>query len=183
MRLLMDIIIRKDQHLFCFVNKRIKCTFLDKLMPLITHLGSLTFAAIISMMMLILDKLKIVENGVFVPFCIVATQTLVHIVKLMVNRPRPNLTLQDINVFNSVLEYYSFPSGHTAAAFAMAVSLSIICPVALVTIVLMIVATLVGISRMYIGVHYPTDVTIGAVLSALVILYLQPYLSYFYLLI
>lgn len=174
----MSLIITKDRNCFYFINKKIKCHALDKVMPLITHLGSLVAAVIISCLLMILDRMKIVEAGIFVPITVIISQTIIQVIKLIVNRPRPMIALQDVNVFNQVLEYYSFPSGHTAAAFAIAVSISALFNIVFVTLILFIIAMLVGISRMYIGVHYPTDVVIGALLSIIVVLLLHPYIGY-----
>ncbi|TMA84340.1 MAG: phosphatase PAP2 family protein, partial [Deltaproteobacteria bacterium] len=58
---------------------------------------------------------------------------------------------------------FSFPSGHAAAAFAVAVALAGqgagLGPLALV------LATAIGISRIYLGAHYPLDVAVGALLG------------------
>jgi membrane-associated phospholipid phosphatase len=60
----------------------------------------------------------------------------------------------------------SFPSGHTSIAFSTATSLSIIYPKWYVIIPAHTWASLVGYSRMYVGVHYPTDVLAGAIVGS-----------------
>ncbi len=65
---------------------------------------------------------------------------------------------------------HSFPSGHAATSFAAATVLSAYVPrgrVAFYTL-----ATLIAVSRLYNGVHYPTDVIAGAVLGAAIALLL-----------
>lgn len=59
---------------------------------------------------------------------------------------------------------YIFPSGHTSRAFALATALAIEFP--RWRIILILIAVLIGFSRIYIGVHYPTDVLGGAVLGS-----------------
>jgi membrane-associated phospholipid phosphatase len=61
---------------------------------------------------------------------------------------------------------YSFPSGHTSAAFYAATSLSILYPKWYVIVPSMLWASTAGYGRMYQGVHYPTDVLAGAVVGA-----------------
>ncbi|MFZ9887252.1 MAG: phosphatase PAP2 family protein [Myxococcota bacterium] len=61
---------------------------------------------------------------------------------------------------------FSFPSGHTAAAFALAISMFGAIPSAAPLLVLM--AILVGWGRMYLGVHYPVDVLGGVFVGVLV---------------
>lgn len=61
---------------------------------------------------------------------------------------------------------YSFPSGHTSAAFCSATSLSLLFPKWYVIAPAYLWAATVGYGRMYQGVHYPTDVLAGAVVGA-----------------
>lgn len=85
--------------------------------------------------------------------------------KYAVQRPRPFKEHEDI-VPRDKVSSYSFPSGHTSAAFSLATSLSIRYPKWYVIAPTMIWATGVGFARMYEGVHYPSDVLAGAVLGA-----------------
>ncbi|PKM49127.1 MAG: phosphatase PAP2 family protein [Firmicutes bacterium HGW-Firmicutes-7] len=146
-------------------------------MPLITHFGSVAAASVFAIFMIALDHLNIIEGGIFVPISLIVSQVIIHTIKIIINRPRPNLVLQDIHVFDNLLEYYSFPSGHTAAAFAIAVSITFLIQTVFIGQVILFIAILVGISRMYIGVHYPTDVLIGAVISFITVIYLSRYLE------
>jgi len=81
----------------------------------------------------------------------------------MVNRPRPCLALTGARVFRALNNNNSFPSGHTCAAITMAFVLAQTFPHA--ALLLFILAVMVGISRIYLGVHYPTDVLAGAAIG------------------
>lgn len=88
-----------------------------------------------------------------------------YAIKKLVKRPRPFIT--DIHL---VPVYrpgeYSFPSGHTSSSFGTMTALSRAYPKWYVIAPAMLWSTSVGYSRMYLGVHYPTDVAAGAVLGA-----------------
>ena len=61
----------------------------------------------------------------------------------------------------------SFPSGHTCAAFAAGLSWARALPWRWGRIAAVVLAVLMGLSRLYVGVHYPTDVLAGAALGTL----------------
>lgn len=98
--------------------------------------------------------------GASVAATIVETYALKYIVK----RSRPYITYPDINALDTEGSP-SFPSGHTSAAFGLATSLSLHYPKWYVVVPSFTWAGLTGYSRMYLGVHYPTDVLAGAALG------------------
>lgn len=85
--------------------------------------------------------------------------------KYTVNRPRPFVTYSDITQKDQHVGPYSFPSGHTATAFALATSVSLCYPKWYYIAPAYAWAITVGFSRMWLGVHYPSDVLIGALIG------------------
>ena len=86
--------------------------------------------------------------------------------KLAFNRQRPAVAYPAI-IYDKVEESGpSFPSGHTSAAFATATSLSLVFPKWYVIAPSFVYAGAVGYSRLYLGVHYPSDVLAGALLGS-----------------
>ncbi len=85
--------------------------------------------------------------------------------KYSVNRKRPYVTYPFIQ--NAKIESDpSFPSGHTSWAFALATAASINYPKWYVIVPSFIYAGAVGYSRLHLGVHYPSDVLVGAIIGS-----------------
>jgi undecaprenyl-diphosphatase len=86
------------------------------------------------------------------------------LLKSSTSRPRPYQVLRDIRAGIDPLDAFSFPSGHTLHAVAFtAVAVFYIPALALVLVPFTL---LVGLSRVVLGLHYPSDVLAGAILGA-----------------
>ena len=88
---------------------------------------------------------------------------LYHLLKQSMKRDRPYECIVDVQFRVRPPDQFSFPSGHTASAFLMMTLLASFFPVLQIPTLLW--ASTVGIARVYLGVHYPTDVLAGAVLG------------------
>ncbi len=88
-----------------------------------------------------------------------ATSVVVVVVKRLVRRKRPALEMQ----VGVPPDKFSFPSGHTAAAFAVAVAMTSVMPILVPP--LLVLAFTVAYGRLYLGVHYPLDVGVGAAIG------------------
>ena len=92
---------------------------------------------------------------------IIITSLLTSGIKIAVKRERPFVAYPELIYKKSSASGYSFPSGHTSVAFATATSLSLAFPKWYVIVPAYTYAAAIGYSRMYLGVHYPTDVLAG----------------------
>lgn len=101
------------------------------------------------------------------------------ILKNLVQRPRPYEVIEGLVPLINGLRDYSFPSGHAGVSFAAAfVILKSRLPY--IRIPALILAILIAFSRLYLGVHYPTDVAAG-IISGLIISYIAEWIiSAFY---
>ncbi|MEB3103783.1 phosphatase PAP2 family protein [Ferviditalea candida] len=149
-----------DERMLYYLNLRIRCDFLDRWMKLITHLGGAVFTIALALALALFTHLG--WNAVF---ALAASHMLVHVLKKSFSRKRPYMTDGRIWVQPNPLQDYSFPSGHTTAIFSVAMTLVLELPWTFFIVIP--IASMVGVSRIYLGLHYPTDVGIGAIIGTL----------------
>lgn len=173
----MKIIEKIDNFFINMFNKAIKNNFLDRFMRLITEIGGAvgnTIIASIIFLIGILFENNYMSIGFQLLVSLAVVQTIVYITKILVKRIRPYEIKKDINTYGIIMKDYSFPSGHTSASFTLATVLSLNDP--RLTIPAYLYASLVGISRIYLGVHYPSDVFFGGFLGTIL-----SYIVHYYL--
>lgn len=92
-----------------------------------------------------------------------AERPLYALLKHGLKRDRPAQALPGFQSFVAPADQFSFPSGHTSGAFLVATVASSLLPVILPALYLW--ATLVGMSRVFLGVHFPSDIAAGALMG------------------
>lgn len=114
----------------------------------------------------IIEKdISLKKKGLYIGEAFLMSAIISSTMKYTIGRPRPALTypfIEQVTKANSP----SFPSGHTSAAFSTATSLTIAFPKWYVVVPSYLWAGAVGYSRMHLGVHYPSDVLVGAIIGA-----------------
>lgn len=154
---------RVDMAVLNFVQTYLRCNFLDMAMPLITELGNGGILWIIcSLLLTVFPKTR--KAGIAMAVSLILEVLCCNVLlKPFVARLRPC----DVNTAVRLLiphpEGFSFPSGHTGASFAAAAALFF--GKNRMGAVAFILAALIGFSRIYLYVHYPTDVLAGAMLG------------------
>ena len=111
------------------------------------------------------DK-QLLKDAVYVGTSVAGAFVVTYGMKYLVDRQRPYERYPDRVHAYSHENSPSFPSGHTATAFALATSLSVKYPKWYVIAPSAVWACSVGVSRMNEGVHYPSDVLAGAAIGA-----------------
>ncbi|MDH5543516.1 MAG: phosphatase PAP2 family protein [Nitrospinota bacterium] len=151
-----------DRTLFFAINRGMENSFLDFIMPLITSYNTWIPVGIILFGYLIWENPK---RGLFIFFVVllaVALSDLINhrILKAMFARVRPCNALPDVHLLTGCSGSFSFPSSHAVNSFCLASTLWFFERKLLLFGV--VAASLVAFSRVYVGVHYPFDVTVGA---------------------
>lgn len=159
-----------DFSVFSWIQENIWCGFLDKLMPIITVLGEGGWFWIVLAVVLLISK-KYRKAGVSMAFALITMLILNDLIlKNLFARPRPfnyepfAALYENFTLLVSKPSSFSFPSGHTSSSFAAAAAVLFNKKYKL-GIPALILAVLIGFSRNYLMVHYPTDVLFGALMG------------------
>lgn len=160
---IMNWVTARDINIFSMVNKHLQCKILDFIMPKITHLGGATFTISLSVLLLFFEEVRMIALQGLISLTV--SHLMVRIIKKNYRRLRPYVSLPGTRTFPNPLHDYSFPSGHTTASFSIAVVFSL--HSLALALIIMPLALTIGISRMYLGLHYPTDCIFGALLGSL----------------
>jgi membrane-associated phospholipid phosphatase len=154
-----------DEWTFLFLNKRgNRPVWLDKMMLSFTQIGS-GFTALIITLVLYLDSNRLLAFEFVLGS--LSLWLVVEILKYLFDRSRPFIRFTQARIVGFRAMGRSFPSGHTSQAFFMATFFTNQFHLGIGGIVaLYIIAVLVGLTRMYVGAHYPRDVIGGAVLGS-----------------
>jgi undecaprenyl-diphosphatase len=136
---------------------------LDQAMRLITHLGDPAAVIGFGLTLRLAGSGSIRHAGFVALFALTFSHLLVQLLKRTISRPRPQLPVGVASLIQAP-DRFSFPSGHAAAALSVTLAVA---PLLGLTFGLLVVGLglLVGISRCYLGVHYPGDVLAGWVLA------------------
>ncbi|MDN5345127.1 MAG: undecaprenyl-diphosphatase [Clostridia bacterium] len=156
---------RGDYYLLYYVNQRLQCPLLDTAMPWFTLLGSAAFGMALALAAAILGREQTRLAGWQALLALTSSHLVVRYFKGAVGRCRPYLALPEVRYLSRPWQDFSFPSGHTAASFSLAVIFALHFPA--FTWPLITAAGLTGISRLYVGMHYPSDVLGGAMVGSI----------------
>ncbi|WP_085832748.1 phosphatase PAP2 family protein [Clostridium merdae] len=152
-----------DIKLLRLIQRRMRCSLFDAIMPYISLVGNVG-AVWATVMVLFFMMPRYREAGVVLFFVLAACGVLTNFVlKPLVARPRPCHTYTDVKLLLSCPTDYSFPSGHTMSSFGAA--LIIFYANHAMGIAAFVFAFLIAFSRLYLFVHYPSDVLTGVVLG------------------
>jgi len=137
--------------------------FLDRLMAFASHIGNGYLYPIVGVFVTVLD---FATTKRLVPVAITSFAielSIYGVIKLRFKRTRPCDLIEGVRNLTNIQDRFSFPSGHSAAAFLMATVLHFFYPQWAIAFYL--IAAAIAVSRIYNGLHFPSDVLVGALLG------------------
>ena len=154
-----------DGGFLLFLQEFVRHPLLNAIFIFITRLGDAGWIWIVTGVILLVSKRHRREGKAVLLALLIGFILTNLILKNIIARPRPYTVLEGLKILIQEPSDYSFPSGHTCSSFAAALTMLRISDRRL-GIAASILAVLIAFSRLYIGVHYPTDVLAGAVIGA-----------------
>ena len=164
---MIDAVLSFDALALLFIQEHLRFEALNPVARFITALGNGGLVWILLALVLLVFRQTRKDSLYCLPVLGLATLINNVIIKNIVQRVRPYEVVEGLTILIAPESSWSFPSGHSCSSFAMATAIFLAfrgrggawayLP-----------ATLIALSRLYVGVHYPTDVLIGAVIGTLV---------------
>ena len=163
---MLETLLNLDGAFLLFLQESVRNPILNSIMIFITSLGDEGVIWIVATILLLIPK-KTRKAGIMSAVALLGSLLINNnIIKNIVQRPRPFVTFTDLEIIIPTPSEFSFPSGHTSSSFAAAAVFYRHLPKKL-GLPSVILAGLIGFSRLYVGVHYPTDVIAGVIMGIL----------------
>ena len=165
---MLDGLVGIDRSLFTLINQGLQNPLLDAMMPVLTDSNRNPIGlAILGILWLALllggGRAGRIAALLLVPTIVISDQLNSSVLKFIIERPRPCHELANVHLLVGCGSGFSFPSSHAVNNFAAATVLAYFIP--RWTWGFLSYAALIAFSRVYVGVHYPSDVLSGAVIG------------------
>lgn len=153
-----------ESNILLFLQNNVRNPILDTFLIPFTLSNNAGIICIVLVALFLYFK-KLRKVGILMMISLILEFILTNlIIKNWVARVRPYEVIDGLTLMVGKATDYSFPSGHTGSAFALAVVVFMAMP-GKYGIIALVLATLMGLSRLYVGIHYPGDVIGGMVLG------------------
>ena len=162
---MIDFLLQMDGNVLLFIQEHVRQEWMDWFWTSITRLGDGGYFWILLAVALLIPK-QTRPAGIAALLALSVGALITNVaVKNIVARTRPYEVIDGLAILIERQKDFSFPSGHTNASFAAAFALFKTLPARWGAAAL-VLAGLIALSRLYVGVHYPSDV-LGGVLFGL----------------
>ena len=160
----MNTLFELDGQILLFIQEHIRCGALDGVMRLLSTLGNAGAIWIVTALALLFFR-RTRRFGAACGLALLLGFVVTNLaLKNIINRIRPYDVMTSLNILVKPERSFSFPSGHATSSLAAGVALFLTLP-RRYGVPALLLGVLIALSRMYVGVHYPTDVLCGAAIG------------------
>lgn len=160
----MQTLLGLDGQILLWIQDHLRCAALDGPMRFVTSLGNAGALWIVMTVILLLFR-RTRRWGVACALALALGFLVTNVaLKNIIHRIRPYDVIDALKVLVPPEKDFSFPSGHATSSLAAAWALMRVAP-RRYGVPALVVAILISLSRLYVGVHYPTDVLCGAAIG------------------
>ncbi|MCR5212979.1 MAG: phosphatase PAP2 family protein [Eubacterium sp.] len=159
-----------ETEFLLYLQNNLRTDFLNHVMQFFSFLGNGGWFWIVLCTVLILVK-RTRPIGIIAAVGLVVSFLIVNgIIKPIVDRARPFDSIDELILITNKPLDSSFPSGHTSSSFVVACAITwcLTGKRKFWGLLLIIIASLIAFSRLYLGAHYPTDVMVGLFLGVII---------------
>lgn len=161
---MLDFLLQLDGNILLFIQDYIRVEWLNPIMTFITNLGNGGLIWIAIALLLLCTK-EYKSDGIKTAIALIIGLLITNVLlKNAVHRIRPYEVIDGLNILISKQRDWSFPSGHATSSIAAAVVLFKTLP-SKYGIASLILGIAICVSRLYVGVHYPSDILCGVLIG------------------
>lgn len=162
---MIDFLYSVDVSIFYFINGTLANPLFDKLMPFITEVKNWYLVYVLLWFIILFKggKYRIAMAVAMILLITITDQFSSSLLKNLIERVRPCNALPDVHLLAGCTGSFSFPSSHAVNNFAAAMFFGYF--YRHLSWILFFVATVMALSRIFVGVHYPSDVFGGAIIG------------------
>lgn len=160
----MNALVQAEGQFLLYIQENLRFNWLNPIFKFITFLGDLGwFWLLLTLIFLIVRKSR--RTGMIMFASAGINIFLVNVIlKNAFARTRPYIIFESLISLVGEESDFSFPSGHSAISFSVA-TVILLCLPKKFGIPAIVLAFLISVSRLYVGVHYPTDVICGILIG------------------
>lgn len=163
---------------FNVINHNMANPFFDAIMPVITNFGGLVTIAALTVLAVLLTRHYKKENYYEIAklclYSLILSVIIAATLKLTIHEPRPGIVLENVRQLVVPTEPFSFPSGHCSTTLSVvSVLVYMLRENKIIVALLIVFASAIAFSRVYVGAHFPLDVMVGCavgIISGVVVL-------------
>ena len=156
-----------EAEILLWIQENLRMSGLNSLMRGITHLGDFGIVWVLAAILLLLYPERRRVGYMVMAGMLISYLFNNLFLKSIVARTRPYEVIEGLELLVGKAKDFSFPSGHSATSFVAAVIIAGMLPKRY-GVMAVVLAALISFSRLYVGIHYPTDVLFGIVSGSLI---------------